>query len=316
MPSSCVFGPVPSRRLGRSLGINPFSAKECSYSCVYCQVGRTTRLTDDRRPFLHPERIRDDVARALEAAQAGGAGIDFVSFVPSGEPTLDAGLGRAIDAIKRLGVRVAVFTNGSLLWRWDVRDEIEPADWVSIKVDAATEAVWRRINRPCKRLSFGRLLDGAAEFARGQHGTLVTETMLIAGVNDGPDEIDRISRTISALAPSTAWLALPTRPPAESWVRAPAAARYEQAIERFTACIRDVRPLLGNPAAVWQTIDADAERLLAIAAVHPLRDAEVNKVLPSAPRRHVDELVAARRLEAVTYAGERFYRAVLQKEHR
>jgi wyosine [tRNA(Phe)-imidazoG37] synthetase (radical SAM superfamily) len=309
--ASCVFGPVPSRRLGRSLGVNNLPGKQCSYSCIYCQAGPTTCLADSRRAFTAPEDLRADVEAALETARTKGVSIDFVSFVPTGEPTLDAGLGRAIAAIKRLGVRVAVITNGSLLWRSDVRDALALADWVSVKVDAVTDVAWRRINRPHRRLALDLVLDGVRAFARTHEGTFVTETMLVAGVNDAAEEIDRLSDEIAALKPSVAWLSVPMRPPAESWVSAPQAIRFDRAFEIFMSRIPDVRALLHPGTAPWHAIGADAQQLLAMAAVHPLRQSELEDVLGAAGATWstVDALLQEGRLEAVEYDGQRFYRA-------
>ena len=311
-----VFGPVPSRRLGQSLGVNNLDGKPCSYSCIYCQADPTVRLTESRQAFADPAELRDEVEAAMDVARAKAIPIDFVSFVPRGEPTLDVGLGRAIAAIKRLGVRVAVFTNGSLLWRTDVRDELALADWVSVKVDAAHEAVWRRINRPHGRLSFDTVLDGIRQFARNRRGTFVTETMLVASVNDTAEEIDALSREIAALAPSVAWLATPVRPPAEPWVTAPDALGFERALGIFTRRIPTVLPLAARASGPWLPIDSEGERLLAMTAVHPLDHAELEQLLHAsdATWATVDTLLEAGRLEAVDYAGQRFYRRVRGQE--
>ena len=153
MPASDVrysFGPVPSRRLGKSLGINNIPAKVCTYSCVYCQVGRTTAMPLDRRLFYPPEEIFRDVQGRLAKAKEASETVDYLTFVPDGEPTLDINLGKAIMLLKSLDVPVGVITNGSLLWRDDVREALGKADWVSLKIDAVQEGIWRQINRPHK----------------------------------------------------------------------------------------------------------------------------------------------------------------------
>jgi wyosine [tRNA(Phe)-imidazoG37] synthetase (radical SAM superfamily) len=311
-----VFGPVPSRRLGQSLGVNNLDGKHCTYSCIYCQAGPTECLSDSRRTFVAPVELRDEVEAALGTARTKGIPVDFVSFVPTGEPTLDAGLGAAIAAIKQLGARVAVFTNGSLLWRADVRDELALADWVSVKVDAASDAVWRRVNRPHGRLSFETVLDGVRQFAHSRGGTLVTETMLVASVNDTDEEIDALSREIAALAPSVAWLATPVRPPAEPWVGAPSALGFERALRVFTRRISTVLPLAPRGSEQWLTLDPEGEHLLAMAAVHPLSQAELEHLLRSsdATWATVDALLDEGRLETVEYGGQRFYRSVWSRE--
>lgn len=310
-----VFGPVPSMRLGSSLGVNTLDGRRCSYSCIYCQAGRTTDLSDTRRSWVAPDEICDEVDGALHLAQTKGVRVDYVSFVPAGEPTLDAGLGRAISAIKRLDVPVAVFTNGTLLWRSDVRDELALADWVSVKVDAATEPVWRRVNRPHRRLAFDQLLGGLEAFARQRSGCLVTETMLVGGVNDSPDEIEALSLRIAAIAPSTAWLGVPVRPPAESWVTRPEAVSFDRALQTFMSRIPDVRPLLDRDTTPWTPVETGCARILAMAAVHPLSDADIDNMLQRSDgaRARVDTLLEEGRLESVIHGGQRFYRTVPAK---
>lgn len=305
-----VFGPVPSRRLGRSLGINNIRGKQCSYFCVYCQAGPTSCLRASRDGFYPPAAILVDVERALDLARAKRIDVDYLTFVPSGEPTLDDGLGRAIDLIKPLGVPVAVFTNASLLWRADVRDELLAADWISLKIDAADDITWRRINRPHARLSFDTVRAGVRAFARRFAGTLVTETMLVAGVNDAPEAVDAVARDIAVLRPAESWLGVPVRPPAESWVCAPSAQRLDGALEIFLRHIPNVRALLHPGAAPWRVLDAGELQLLALSAVHPLRESELDDMLRESgcTREAVDALVRERRLEIVTYEGQRFYR--------
>ncbi|MCD6323970.1 MAG: radical SAM protein, partial [Desulfurococcales archaeon] len=189
MESSLVFGPVPSRRLGRSLGVNNIPPKTCTYSCVYCQLGNTLTMTVERRAFYRPEEIVEAVSKhAGKVLQLGGR-IDYVTFVPDGEPTLDINLGEEIAGIKALGFRVAVITNSSLIWLDDVRDALLQADWVSLKVDAVDEHVWRRVDRPHKSLKLGSILEGIQEFSRSFKGFLATETMLVSRVNDDTNSI-------------------------------------------------------------------------------------------------------------------------------
>ena len=147
-----AFGPVSSRRLGQSLGINNIPPKNCPYSCVYCQVGKTTRMEVARRQYYPVDRIIEDVRLKIDKSLARDEKIDYLTFVPDGEPTLDINLGRELEAIGRFGFKTAVITNASLLWRDDVREALQHADLVSVKIDAFQEDVWRKINRPHRRL--------------------------------------------------------------------------------------------------------------------------------------------------------------------
>jgi len=140
-----TFGPVPSRRFGQSLGLNTIPPKTCSYSCIYCQVGRTSHLTTRRAAFCDPGELYADVRLVTTRAEERGERIDYLTFVPDGEPTLDTGLGDQLDLLKPLGLPRAVITNASLLSHSDVRRELARADRVSMKVDAVRHETWRRI---------------------------------------------------------------------------------------------------------------------------------------------------------------------------
>ncbi|MEM3678045.1 MAG: radical SAM protein, partial [Candidatus Bathyarchaeia archaeon] len=143
-----VFGPIPSRRLGRSLGVNNVPPKTCSYSCIYCQLGRTIKPVISRRAFYSPDKILEDAVRRVDEAGLRSERIDYITFVPDGEPTLDANIGREISLLKQMGIPIAVLSNASLLWREDVAEDLLEADLVSLKVDASDGPLWRRINRP------------------------------------------------------------------------------------------------------------------------------------------------------------------------
>ena len=211
-----VFGPVISRRLGVSLGINNIPYKKCTYSCIYCQLGKTIELTIERRPFYNPKVIINSVEEALSRSKR----VDHVTFVPNGEPTLDVNLGREIILLKKqLNVRIAVLTNASLLWREDVRLELYNADVVSLKIDASQRLTWRKINRPHPKLGFQEVVAGLKYFANEYSGVLLTESMLIKGINDNVEELVGIAEIIASLNPHKAYLAIPTRPPAEPWVK-------------------------------------------------------------------------------------------------
>jgi wyosine [tRNA(Phe)-imidazoG37] synthetase (radical SAM superfamily) len=141
-----AFGPVPSRRLGRSLGINNIPPKACTYSCVYCQLGRTDKMWARRRVFFALSEVVEAVAAKVREVQARGEGIDYLTFVPDGEPTLDVHLGPEIRGLRPQGHKIAVISNASLIHQADVRSELARAGWVSLKIDATDERIWRRID--------------------------------------------------------------------------------------------------------------------------------------------------------------------------
>jgi len=303
------FGPVPSRRLGQSLGINNIPPKTCTYSCVYCQLGRTITMQVARCPFYRPlEILRTGCDQVWKAKQAGEP-IDYLTFVPDGEPTLDINLGQEIELMKNLGIPIAVITNASLIWRQDVRGDLMEADWVSLKVDAVEDEIWRRVSRPHGSLRLASILEGALEFADAYDGALVTETMLVEGENDGAEHIRGVADFLARLKPATAYLAVPTRPPAEKWVRAPKEEIINRACQFLGERLDRVECLIGyegNAFAFTGNVEVD---LLSITAVHPMREDAVGKFLARAMTdwSAVDRLIVRGQLIEMEYQGQRFY---------
>ncbi len=304
-----TFGPVPSRRLGRSLGINNIPAKSCTYSCVYCQVGRTTDLTVVRSRFYDPLSIVSSVKSRLAQARALGDRVDYLTFVPDGEPTLDVNLGQEILLLKPLGIPIAVISNSSLLYRDDVIEEIKQADWVSLKLDTVEESTWWKINRPHRGLRLPTMLSGILAFAREFSGKLVTETMLVAGINDSDDGIIELANFIHQLRPARAYLSVPTRPPAERWVRGPNEGVLNRSYQCFSARVKTVELLThyeGDAFAATGDVEKD---LLSITAVHPMRKEAISSLLARAGATWsiVDRLVERGSLVATTYENHVFY---------
>ncbi|WP_460126274.1 radical SAM protein [Stetteria hydrogenophila] len=303
-----VFGPVPSRRLGLSLGVNNIPPKHCSYSCVYCQLGRTTVLTVERRRFRDPRVIVEEAA-----SKAAKTRPDYVTFVPDGEPTLDACLGVEIRGIKeRVDVPVAVITNASLLYREDVRSDLSHADLVSVKVDAVSERVWRLVDRPHPSLSLPRILEGIQEFSSTFRGELISETMLVKGLNDDPREVEAVADYLSTLDLSRAYIAAPIRPPAEEWVEPPSEEALARAYHVFRERLSDrVRvELLAGPEGPQFKVEEDpVNYLIATTAVHPIRLDYAEEILKRRgldPREVIGSLVERGILAVATYRGSRF----------
>jgi len=290
-----AFGPVPSRRLGRSLGVNNIPPKTCSYSCVYCQLGRTSNMLVDRQAFYKPEQILIQVKRKINEATLRGERIDHITFVPDGEPTLDVNLGEEISLLKHVGIPIAVITNASLLWREEVREELLAADFVSLKVDAVSLNLWRRINRPHKNLKLDTILDGVKEFARSFEGILVSETMLIDGVNY-QDELERIANFLEGLVKlDRAYIAIPTRPPTEMWVKPAKEETLNAAFQTFSKSLGSgkVEFLIGYEGNAFTFTGNVKEDLLSITAVHPMREEAVTELLKKANAswQIIDELL-------------------------
>ncbi|MCK5800752.1 MAG: radical SAM protein [Deltaproteobacteria bacterium] len=304
-----AYGPVPSRRLGRSLGINNIPSKACTYACAYCQVGRTTDMSMERREFYPPEKLITAVAARLTEVKRLSEPVDFLSFVPDGEPTLDVNLGREIEALRQFGRPVAVITNATLLGLPDVRKELATADWVSLKVDTVDEKTWHKLNRPRRTLDLSPLQDGMRSFRRMFTGTLVTETMLVAGLNDTARHAEATASFLSLLNPDMAYISVPTRPPAETWVKPPDGEALVRYHDIFDAKVGSVEYLMGYEGSTFSAAGEPRENLLGITAVHPMRAEAVEDLLERAGAtwKLVEELLREGNLEEANYAGQRYY---------
>ncbi|MEZ4599222.1 MAG: radical SAM protein [Syntrophotaleaceae bacterium] len=304
-----VYGPIPSRRLGRSLGINNISSKVCSYSCVYCQAGRTTRLQTECRAFFNPRQIAAEVVHRVDKLRARGETVDFLSFVPNGEPTLDAHLGETIELLKPLDIRIAVITNASLLWRKEVREELAKADWVSVKVDTVRETVWRALNRPHPSLRFQTILEGILLFSTMFRGELETETMLVGGMNDSGSDLEQTAEFISRVKPRRARLAAPVRPPAEAGVEVPPEYSLNWGFQIYREYGIAAELLLGYEDSAFSSTGDAAEDLLGITAVHPMRKDALEEFLARTHRDWgtVRHLIDKGLLSEVEYRNNRFY---------
>lgn len=304
-----VFGPVPSRRLGNSLGLNNIPYKTCPYSCVYCQVGRTRSFEIERSEFHDPDALLAEVAPRVAGARRQGVPIDYLTFVPDGEPTLDRNLGRSIELLRSLGVPIAVISNASLIWNEEVRRDLLLADWVSLKFDSVIESVWKAVNRPRSILRLEAITEGAREFSAEFDGTLATETMLVDGINDGEESLESTARFLKGLGAEVSYLSIPTRPPAESWVLPPSEEALAAAFAIFSRQLDSVEHLIGYEGNAFASTGDVRADLLSITSVHPMRNDAVGVML----RKHggdwsdVEELVSEGDLAEVTFGSETFF---------
>lgn len=306
-----AFGPVPSRRLGRSLGINNIPTKTCTYSCVYCQVGKTLTITTKRQPFYAPEVIFNEVKRRVNEAYSRNEKTDYLTFVSNGEPTLDVNLGKEISLLKSIGIPIAVLTNASLIRHNDVKEELLKADFVSLKVDVISKDLWRKINKPHRALKRNAILEGISEFVRDFKGTVVSETMLIDGIDYG-NELEKIADFLKHLKRlDKAYIALPTRPPTEKWVR-PAKGNVInaafQVISKKLGANR-VEYLMGYEGNAFAFTGKVEEDLLGITAVHPMRREAVKKLLRKAGAdwNVIENLLQEHKLLELDYEGNTYY---------
>ncbi len=213
--SKYVYGPVPSRRLGRSLGVDIVPAKICTLDCVYCQIGRTTQKSTVRQDFVDIEAVLAELRSTL----AAGVAADYVTIGGSGEPTLNSRLGELIDRIRGLTpIPVAVLTNGTLFDRADVRAECAKADVVIPSLDAGDEAVFAAVNRPAPGISVEKLVSGLSRFRDEFPGPIWLEVFLIEGMNTAPEQIAKLRDLIARIRPDKVQLNSAVRPAAEEAV--------------------------------------------------------------------------------------------------
>jgi wyosine [tRNA(Phe)-imidazoG37] synthetase (radical SAM superfamily) len=237
-----VFGPVPSRRLGRSLGVDIVPFKTCTFDCIYCQLGPTTNKTIERRSYVPVEDVLDEVKHRL----ASDLRPDYITLSGSGEPTLNADVGSVIEGIKSITkIPVAVLTNGSFLWMEDVRKALLLADLVVPSLDAGTPETFEHINRPHETISFEQMVEGMIAFREEYSGNLWLEVFLVEGINDSDEEINHIVDLAKWIGPNRVQINTVTRPPAEASARPLSRERLEEIAQRFVPpaeVIADVSP--------------------------------------------------------------------------
>lgn len=238
-----VYGPVPSRRLGRSLGVDLVPYKVCSFNCIFCQVGLTTNLTTERAEYNPPEQIMAELSRWL--AEDGDA--QYITMAGSGEPTLNSAMGRIVSFLKeRTEIPLCLLTNGSLLWREDVRAEAKDFDLLNPSLDAGTEDVFRQVNRPAKGLTIERIIEGLVAAREECRGEMWLEVMLVRGVNDHEQELAAMAEAIALIKPARVQINTVVRPSAAGEAEALAA-----------ETLAHVREVLGPTAEIIAPLDAD-----------------------------------------------------------
>jgi wyosine [tRNA(Phe)-imidazoG37] synthetase (radical SAM superfamily) len=268
-------------------------------------------MTADRQAFYEPEDISKDVRRKVDGAALRNERIDYLTFVPDGEPTLDINICKELSSLKRIGIPIAVITNASLLWRKDVKEDLLEADFVSLKVDAVSETLWRRINRPHKGLRLNMVLEGIREFAEEFKGTVVSETMLIDGINYG-DEFEKIAEFLRELKKlNKAYIAIPTRPPTEQWAKPAKEENVNAAFQVFSEKLgaNRVEYLIGYEGNAFAFTGNIEEDLLSITAVHPMRKEAVEEFLKKACAnwRVIEKLLEENKLIELEYEGNKYY---------
>lgn len=305
-----VFGPVTSRRLGQSLGIDPVPLKTCNWNCVYCQLGRTRPFKTEQRYYFKNEEILSQVQEALDSHVPGE--IDWVTFVGSGETTLHAGLGKMIRAVKDMTeLPVAVITNGTLLYQRSVRQALMAADAVLPSLDAGNPKLYRRINRSHKAFTFERLTGGLVDFRKDYQHKLWVEVMLIGGLNDTTEALEEIAAWLSRIRPDEVHVVQPTRPPAETWVKSP----DEAGLSRAKTILGETAELIMPAAGSFDLGSEDSlvDAIVGIITRHPMKESELIETLtswsPGDVRETMQELAESGKAQRVTRQGIHYWSA-------
>ena len=267
-------------------------------------------MTPVRMAFYAPEEIFLETKKQVQKIRGKEEEIDYLTFVPDGEPTLDLNLHREVELLRQLDLPIAMLTNASLIWEKNVRNTLCEFDLVSLKIDAVSENMWRRIDRPHRSLSPEEILDGIVEFSEDYEGTIITETMFIDGV-DYSDEISRIAEFLAGIRIKSAYISIPTRPPAENWVRPASESILNHAYWSFSERLGNERVELligyeGDTFASTGNLEVD---LLSITSVHPMRKDAVKKLVEEAGAKwdSVEKLLQANKLIELEYESEVYY---------
>jgi wyosine [tRNA(Phe)-imidazoG37] synthetase (radical SAM superfamily) len=303
------FGPIPSRRLGKSLGVNNItSIKVCTYSCVYCQVGLTHQFSATRQTFYDPSVIYREVKQHLEKLDKKDSP-DFLTFVSNGEPTLDINLGKSIGLLKNLGIPVAVITNASLLSDPKVRADLKQADWVSVKVDSGDERIWKKINRPHPAIQFEKYIQGIFDFSKEYTGRLVTETMLVSALNDTEELLTQTAKLVSLIQPAMAYISIPTRPPAIKTVVSPDGDIINKAYQIFREASIETDLILGFEGTDTGFTGNAFEDIINICSVHPIREDTMEELLMKnkANATTLSTLLHNNLIQQVEYRSKKYY---------
>jgi len=302
---SQVFGPVPSRRLGFSLGVDLVPFKTCTLDCIYCQLGRTTRKTLLRRSYMAPERIMADLKEALSQGQR----VDYITLSGSGEPTLHSQIGRIIEQIKEItDIPVAILTNGTLFTIKRLREELARADLAIPSLDAASQDIFERVNRPHPALHIEKIIQGLRAFREGFTGQIWLEVMLVKGINEGAEAIESLREVIPELGCDKIQLNTVIRPPSENYAR-----------PLDLEGMLKVKELLGPKCEIMSRFSRRAQkayredleqRILDLVARRPVSIRDISSTLGMHENeviKYVETLTEAGQVKAERFSGQLYY---------
>jgi wyosine [tRNA(Phe)-imidazoG37] synthetase (radical SAM superfamily) len=311
-----VYGPVPSRRLGRSLGVDLVPFKTCSYDCIYCQLGQTTNKTIEQKEYVAIE----DIIQELERKLATEPSPDYISLAGSGEPTLNRGIGDLISRIKQMTrIPLAVLTNGSLLWKPEVQNALMETDLVIPSLDASDDRLFQYVNRPHGEIVFEQMVDGLAEFTKRFSGEVWLEVFLLEGVTGIEAEVQKIAAFAKKINPTRVQLNTVSRPPAEEYAVAVSKDRMEELAVCFSGTVEVIGDYSQPPTSMTQASKTARENIAALLSRRPctLTDIALSlNIHPTEATKCLDLLIREGRISRVLLDGKYFFSAQGINENR
>ena len=306
-----VYGPVPSRRLGSSLGIDPIPSKTCNFQCIYCQLGKTTNFTNERRDFYLKEEIYKEMEEAIKQNKDK---FDYITFVGSGEPTLYKSLGKLILKAKEFSSKpICVITNGALLCSPEVRKELVNADVVLPSLDAGDEKLFVKINRPHPSIEYEKMIQGYIDFRKEYNGKFWIEVMLMKGINDSKEELVKIKNKLDLIKPDRIDINVPIRPPTENWVQIP----DKNVIPILNDVFGEYNNINFPEQGIFSVFSSNFERELKILLErHPMRQEQIFETFSSKKFNEQDVLLELNALASqnmikkVNYNNQTFWKLI------
>ena len=302
-----VFGPVHSRRLGTILGINNVKPGICSYNCIYCPGRKTSCCAICTNSCLSSYELYISVKNKLDEIKKANKNIEFILFAGSGDPCMDSALSKHILLLREFGYRIAVFTNSALLWNKKIRENLMFADYVSIKTDTVNENTWLKMNRPHERLKYDHILNGIRRFADNFKGDLATETTLVKGFNDNPDEIRELSKFINTFRHDFAYFMTPVYPPSENYAVGPEAETLNTLSEIIKGNISNALLLWGHEKEDFFITNDFENELLGLLALHPVSENAVRRFAEANNKKdEFHEMITSSVIKLVEYNGNKY----------
>jgi wyosine [tRNA(Phe)-imidazoG37] synthetase (radical SAM superfamily) len=301
-----LYGPVPSRRLGRSLGIDLVPYKICTYDCIYCQIGKTTDKTRVRREYVPVREILEEVGTFLKEETSA---IDHLSLSGSGEPTLNSRIGSIIEGMKAItSIPVAVISNGSLLYEEEVRQDLLRADVVLPSLDAVSPEIFMKINRPRSGFSIEKVIEGLVEFRRVYKGQIWLEILFCKGVNDGKEELLKMKKVVDRIRPDLIHLNTVVRPPSEKWAVPLNQKEMEEIMVFFGEKASIISEFDRHPTSVWE--GDIQEEILAILKRRPLSLPDLSKgmgIPQNELHQYLEPLTREGKIQTRTFGDSVYY---------